>query len=157
MQKGSAVSTAPDALRLAGTLIILVRALEQQVRAASGADVLTLTDIGVLGQIDRGVELPSQVARALRLDPARVTHVTDRLVQHGYVARTVDPHDRRCWRLQLTDTGRQRLAEGRREVASNMERLLEGLSDVEREQLIDALERVRRHLADVPAASPSES
>lgn len=150
MQKGSSVSSGPDALRLAGTLIILVRALEQQVRVVSGADALTLTDIGVLGQIDRGVELPSQIARALRLDPARVTHVTDRLVAHGYIARAVDPTDRRCWRLQLTDMGRQRLADGRRDVAASMERLLEELSPTERDQLVEALEGVRRHLADLP-------
>jgi DNA-binding MarR family transcriptional regulator len=152
MHNAGSVSIAPDALRVAGTLIILVRALEQQLRAASGADALALTDIGVLGQIDRGVDLPSQVARALRLDPARVTHVTDRLVAHGYVARTIDPNDRRCWRLQLTDLGRQRLAEGRRDVTASMERLLEGLSDGEREQLIAILEGVRRHLADLPQA-----
>jgi DNA-binding MarR family transcriptional regulator len=151
------VTTTPDALRIAGTLLLLVRALEQQLRAAGGVNALTVTDLGVLGQIDRGVDLPSQVARAMRLDPARVTHVTDRLVAHGYVDRAIDPNDRRCWRLQLTHTGKQRLAEGRTDLMAGMERLLDGLSEAERVGLMEGLEGTRRGLAALPQTIPSES
>ncbi len=72
-----------DALRGAGTLLLLVRALEQDLRTAGGSDPLNLTELGVLGQIERGANLPSLVARALQLDPARVTHISDRLVTQG--------------------------------------------------------------------------
>jgi DNA-binding MarR family transcriptional regulator len=157
MPNSRSVSTAPDVLRIAGTLLLLVRALEQQLRLVSGAAALTVTELGVLGQIDRGVDLPSQVARAMRLDPARVTHVTDRLVERGYVARAIDANDRRCWRLLLTETGKQRLAEGRIDLKASMERLLEGLSETERAGLMEGLEGVRRGLADLPQAPPSES
>jgi DNA-binding MarR family transcriptional regulator len=141
------VSTTPDALYYAGTLLRLVRALDQQLRAATGPDPLTTTELSVLGQIDRGVDLPSLLARTLRLDPARVTHVADRLVARGYIGRAVDARDRRCWRLHLTPLGRQRLEEGRADVRAAMESLLGGLTEEERAGLLRGLEGVRRLVA----------
>ena len=141
------MSTTPDALYYAGTLLRLVRTLDQRLRAATGPDPLTTTELGVLGQIDHGVDLPSLLARALRLDPARVTHVADRLVARGYIAREVDPKDRRCWRLRLTPLGRQRLEEGRADVRAAMEVLLGGLTEEERAGFLRGLEGVRRLVA----------
>ena len=141
------MSTTPDALYYAGTLVRLGRAPDQQLRAATGPDPLTTTELGVLGQMDHGVDLPSLLARTLRLDPARVTHVADRLVARGYIKRAVDPRDRRCWRLHLTPLGRQRLEEGRADVRAAMEALLGGLTEEERTGLLRGLEGVRRLLA----------
>ena len=44
------LSTTPDALYYAGTLVRLVRALDQQLRAAMGPDPLTTTELSVLGR-----------------------------------------------------------------------------------------------------------
>lgn len=152
MTMSTAPSNAPDALRLVGALILLVRALEQRMRARSceGGEALTLTELGLLGQIERGVDQPSLVARALRLDPARITHVTDRLAAQSYIARAVDPIDRRRWRLSLTEKGGQRLQEGRADLRAAMETLLDGLSPQERTGLTDGLEGVRRVLGTTP-------
>jgi DNA-binding MarR family transcriptional regulator len=141
------MSTRPDALYYAGTLLRLVRALDQRLRAATGPDPLTTTELSVLGHIDHGVDLPSLLARTLRLDPARVTHVADRLVARGYIGRAVDARDRRCWRLHLTPLGRQRLEEGRADIRAAMESLLGGLSEEERAGLLRGLEGVRRLVA----------
>jgi DNA-binding MarR family transcriptional regulator len=146
MGRASVSAPALDGLRLVGTLMLLVRTLEQRARQMTGTDDLTITDLGLLGQIDRGADCPSQVARALRLDPARVTHVTDRLVALGYVARAVDPNDRRRWRLSLTAAGEQRLAAGRRDTRMAVETLLEGLSDDERAAVATGVEGIRREL-----------
>lgn len=143
-------STGPDALRLAGTLLLLVRALDQRLRLSG--ETLALTDIGVLHQINRGVDLPSLVARTLRLDPARVTQITDRLAAKGYLQRTVNPDDRRCWRLHLTAAGAQRLEEGRTALRTAMGTLLEGLSDQERAGLVGGLEGAHRAL-NTPATA----
>jgi DNA-binding MarR family transcriptional regulator len=142
----SAPAPALDALRLVGTLILLVRTVEQEARQVAGADDLTIMDLGLLGQIDRGADCPSQLARALRLDPARVTHVTDRLVALGYVARAVDPNDRRRWRLSLTAAGADRLASGRRDTRTAVETLLRGLSDEERAAVSTGVAGIRREL-----------
>ena len=143
-------STSPDALRLAGTLLLLVRALDQRLRLSG--ETLALTDISVLHQIDRGVDLPSLVARALRLDPARVTQITDRLAAKGYLERTADQVDRRCWRLHLTEAGAQRLDEGRAALRTAMGTLLDGLSEEEQAGLVGGLEGARRAL-DAPATA----
>ena len=124
-------------------------------RYYGGCEYVDIAELGVLAQIDRGVDLPSQVARALRLDPARVTHLTDRLVARGYIERTIDPQDRRCWRLHLTALGAQRLAEGRGDVSVAMETLLDGLSEEERAGLIRGLEGVRRVLGTLPPIAPA--
>jgi len=86
------------------------------------------------------------VARALRLDPARVTHITDRLVAQGYIERTVDEADRRRWRLRLTASGRTRLKAGQNHVVASIDHLLAGLSDDERAGFLRGLEGVRRVL-----------
>lgn len=143
-------STGPDALRLAGTLLLLVRALDQRLRLSG--ETLALTDISVLHQIDRGVDLPSLVARALRLDPARVTQITDRLAAKGYLERTIDQADRRCWRLHLTPAGAQCVQEGRAALRTAMSTLLEGLSEEERAGLVSGLEGALRAL-NTPATA----
>ena len=137
---------APDALRGAGTIVLLARTLDQQLRLSAAPDAPTFADLSVLRQIERGVDLPSQVARALRLDPARVTHITDRLVAQGYIERTVDAADRRRWRLRLTATGCARLKAGQGHVVASMDQLLAGLSGDERAGFLHGLEGVRRVL-----------
>lgn len=139
-----------DALRVAGSLLLLTRAWEQQLRATSDGEPLNITELGVLGQIDRGVEQPSRIARALRLDPARVTHLTDRLVSCGFIERRADPSDRRRWQLVLTEPGKVRLAAGRDSMRAAMETLLVGLGPDELAGLVQGLEGVRRVLADLP-------
>jgi DNA-binding MarR family transcriptional regulator len=146
MAKTDAAAPTADALRQAGTLVLLVRALDQHLRAGMEPDGLSLAALGVLGCVVRGIDLPSQVARALRLDRARVTHLVDGLVERGALTRSLDAQDRRCWRLQLTDQGAQLLAEGRTAVNTAMETLLRGLADEERAGLALGLAGARRLL-----------
>ncbi|MDQ2829920.1 MAG: MarR family winged helix-turn-helix transcriptional regulator [Chloroflexota bacterium] len=144
--RGAETLAAPDALRGAGTIVLLARTLDQQLRLSAAPDAPAFADLSVLRQIERGVDLPSQVARALRLDPARVTHITDRLVAQGYIERTVDDADRRRWRLRLTTSGCARLKAGQDHLAASMDHLLTGLSDDERAGFLRGLEGVRRVL-----------
>ena len=153
MASRPALSTAPDALHLTGALLLLVRAVDQRFRAETGTRGLTLSDIGVLGQIERGVDGPSQIARVLRLDPARVTHLVDRLVTHGCIVREDDPSDRRRCHLRLTALGREQLERGRADARAAMESLLDGLSAEERAGLRQGLAGVCRvlHISPAPA------
>lgn len=138
------------ALRLAGTLLLLVRALDQRLRQASPIDKLSISDLSVLSQIDRGYHLPSALARNLQLDPARVTRIVDRLVIIGYVLRGADRADRRRCPLYLTESGGQRLIEARVVLSAAMENLLSALGDEERAGLTRALEQVRCMLECLP-------
>jgi DNA-binding MarR family transcriptional regulator len=143
---------AHDALWQVGAMLHLLRALDQQLRSV-GPDAASLAEVSVLSRVAQGFELPSQVARALRMDPARVTHLVDRLVTLDALTRTVDPTDRRRWRLGLTDRGTIYLAEGKENIRAALETLLIGLTDDERAAFSAGLVGVRRVLDELPASS----
>jgi DNA-binding MarR family transcriptional regulator len=136
-----------DSLRVARTVLLLAHTLEGEIRHTSSDD-LTVTDLSVLRRIHVGCDLPSSVARALRIDPARVTRLVDRLVELGYVIREGDLQDRRRWRLHLTARGEDRLAAGKEQVRHVMASLLGSLSDEERVGLTAGLQAVQRFLEE---------
>ncbi|MGH2409250.1 MAG: MarR family winged helix-turn-helix transcriptional regulator [Chloroflexota bacterium] len=136
----------PDALWQVGAMLRLLRAVDQQIRVASPA-ALSLAELSVLSQVRQGQTLPSQIARALAIDPARVTHLVSRLVAAGALTRTLDPSDRRCWRLGVTDTGTALIESGRGSMQAALEYLLACLTEEERTALSAGLAGVRRVLA----------
>jgi DNA-binding MarR family transcriptional regulator len=129
---------------MVGTLALISRLLEQMLRRGEMEDQLSVLEISVLGQIDRGNELPSGVARALHIDPARVTRITDRLVALGYLDRQTDSADRRRCVLRLTPAGETRVAEGRTDLSRAMNSVLDGLRAEDRSALMHHLETVRQ-------------
>ena len=139
-----------DALRMASTLLLLMRALDQQLRHDAPGDQLSLSELTVLRQVELGNDLPSSIARARRLDAGRVTRISDRLVALGYLERDMDASDRRRCRLRLTEPGRERLDAARVEISGRMASLLHGLSAEERASLAKGLEAVRRELDLAP-------
>ena len=138
-----AVDAPYDALRAAGTLTRLVRVLDQATRDLDQPDHLGISELSILGQVDRGNDLPSGIARTLRLDPARVTRLSDRLVTLNLLRREQDTEDRRRCHLVLTPEGDGRLETGRRALVDVVERVLDRLSPNEREGLLSGLEAAR--------------
>lgn len=130
-----------DVLRMLGTMLRFVRVVNRRFRE-SGCPDLTLSDLSVLAQIERGIDLPSVIADTLFLDRPRVSRITDQLVAHGYLVRSVDPEDRRRSRLSLTESGMELLREGRRHVVSATDSVLGPLSAEERERLTESLASV---------------
>lgn len=51
----------------------------------------------------------NEIARAMRVSPATITGITDRLVRRGLIEREADPNDRRVIRAVLTEQGRGQL------------------------------------------------
>jgi DNA-binding MarR family transcriptional regulator len=139
-----------EALRMAGTTLQLGRALDQCCRRAD--DQLGVVDLSVLRQLERGNDLPSRVARALRLDPGRVTRIIDQLVPMGYVQRETDTVDRRRCRLRLTPAGKHRLELGRRDLTEAMNGLLSALTEGQRDELRRGLDAVRLVLDQIGTA-----
>jgi DNA-binding MarR family transcriptional regulator len=133
-----------DGFRMTGTLLLLVRSLAQEFREYE--DDIDLADISVLRQIERGRDLPSLVARGLRMDPGRVSRIVDRLEREGLIAREQDRADRRRWHLQLTEDGTRRLSRGKEEIRLAMGAVLEGLSEEDLAALEDGLEVARRQI-----------
>lgn len=95
------------------------------------------------------------LAELLDVEPMTVARLTDRLAARGLVERRADPHDRRIWRLHLTDVADPLLAEietQRAEVAALLGR------DVPADTMaamIDGLTRIKGTLAgDGRGAAP---
>ena len=95
-----------------------------------------------------------EIGHRLRLSPAATSHLVDRLVQAGLVARAEDPHDRRSRLLAITPEGRRLVdrinSERTREVSAVLARITPQL----RRQFADALARVIDELASLPEESP---
>lgn len=148
-----------EALRTAMTLLSLMRSVSNQFRQMEDEGELTLTDLTVLAAIGRGVDLPSNLARRLRLDFARISRISDHLHALGYIERETDPSDRRRSRLRLTESGRLRLARGQADLATVMDGIAEGLTPDEQQGLEAAIDGIRRVLRarveGEPEASPA--
>lgn len=73
---------------------------------------------------------------------SNATQMIDRLEAEGMVERFKNPDDRRSTLVRLTDTGEQRLHEGRERHERIIADLLAPLSDAERDETLTVLERV---------------
>jgi len=87
------------------------------------------------------------LADRLEVEPITLSRMVDRMQDAGLVERRADPADRRAWRLYLTDNAAPLIADLRALGAVLSDDTLEGLSEAEREQLGDLLERIRQNLS----------
>ena len=109
-------------------------------------DVLACLDQG-------GARSQTEIARALRVEPAHLVTLLDELERAGHVARTADPSDRRRYAVALTAAGaaltrRLKVTAGEVEAA-----LVADLKVTEQAQLRRLLQRVAR-VEVAPTAEP---
>jgi DNA-binding MarR family transcriptional regulator len=89
---------------------------------------------------------------------AALTHVTtgtmtsrlDRLVSRDFVTRRSDPADGRLVRVRLTPSGRQRVDAAFAQLVRTESELLDGLDDMRRGELADALRSLLRAAKSTP-------
>ena len=87
----------------------------------------------------------SELAALLAVSPATVTGSTDRLEARGLLTRTLDPDDRRSWRIALTDAGRALVRSHLPEHLAFEQSLLAALTPDEITQLETLLRRLIDH------------
>ena len=97
------------------------------------------------------------VAEALDVEPITLSRHIDRLEALGYVVRLPDPSDRRARRLQLTPAVRPHLQDMKAIGGEVLKSALEGLSEAETSNLIDALTLMRANMARYSAEPPAGS
>jgi DNA-binding MarR family transcriptional regulator len=101
---------------------------------------LSMSQIAVLFHLRRGRSCGvSDLGDHLGVTSAAVSQLLERLVQGGLILRSEDPKDRRFKQIVLTDKGYQVLEEGTRARQDWLVDLGEGLSSVEKEQIMGAL------------------
>jgi DNA-binding MarR family transcriptional regulator len=74
---------------------------------------------------------PSALASGIRVTPANVTGIVDRLVEQGLLTRTADADDRRVSWLTVTDKGKTLINDLREGRAQEMRRILDKLTEEE--------------------------
>ncbi|MEU6644754.1 MarR family transcriptional regulator [Saccharomonospora sp. NPDC046836] len=122
-----------DAIAVAGRLGrvgLLLAPAQETVFTAFG---LQKGEFDVLASLRRSGDpytlRPSQLSATLMLTRAGMTNRLDRLEAAGLVERTLDPADRRSFRVRLTDRGTATVEDAMTAHTANVTRLLSALSE----------------------------
>lgn len=91
---------------------------------------------------EHGAMASGQLADAAGLTPATATHMLDQMAVGGFVERTRQEDDRRVVMTELTEQGRQLLAERVAENNAAWERALTGFDAEQLEQAVEVLDAI---------------
>jgi len=120
--------------------------LGQLVRRLRSEYAFSIAQATVLGRLDReGPQTTSALAAAERVRPQSMAQTLAELAADGLIARRPDPNDGRRVLIELTASGRDRLAEERRRREGWLaETIAVELTPAEQQTLIDAVPLLRR-------------
>jgi len=85
----------------------------------------------------------SDLARQLGIERSGMVQLVDQLEAKGYLKRVSNPEDRRVYRLEVTDTGHERLNQHHHAVVAHEQRVLAGLNKQEQALLLSLLDRIQ--------------
>lgn len=86
----------------------------------------------------------SELARHLDRNANSVSMITDRMEKNGLVRRVRDLPDRRSLRLELTEKGREKLAEATKPGWELIERVTSSFTEEERSEFVHLMEKLRK-------------
>jgi MarR family transcriptional regulator for hemolysin len=129
----------PIGLAVTRTAKTLSRAFDDVLGAAGGSLPTWLVLVSLIGQ-RHGRQ--RDLADAVGIEAATLTHHLNRMEKGGLVARRRDPDNRRVHRVELTESGEEKFNSLRACVASFDEQLRAGFTDDELAQLRGFLDRL---------------
>lgn len=112
---------------------------------------LSLRQLGVLFLVRQGMTSPGDLARRLRVTPAVITGLLDRLERRGYARRVDAPDDRRRLQVALTERGLEISRRVDQLLSEQLAAELAGAPAVELEGLRAALGMVERAVGALEA------
>jgi DNA-binding MarR family transcriptional regulator len=107
---------------------------------------LTLPQAQALRVLRRGPLLTGQLAAELRISAPAITQLTDRLIRKGLIERSATEDDRRCVIIALSEEGRRLVDSFRQRRRKIFNEALADLSESERRQAFEVLEKVVKAL-----------
>lgn len=90
------------------------------------------------------------LAEILEVEPITAGRMIDRMQDAGLVERHADPADRRAWRLYLSQRGREIIERLQPLARETSDAALSGLSEEEKAELLQILERMLENLTGKP-------
>jgi len=146
---------APPWLRVESTLMATARLVREAFDARLVPLDLNLTQASLIGYVaEFGATTQTQLADHLGIGRAAIGSVIDRLERRTLVERQPDPNDRRVWRVDITDTGRdmaQRIGEIDEVLRAELRR---GIGREERQALSWVLTRLQQNLQSAIRRQP---
>lgn len=133
----------PLGLDLARTAKAVSRAFDDALSAAGGS---LPTWLVLLSLKSRRWSTQAELANAVGIEGATLTHHLNRLEREGLVTRGRDPENRRVHRVELTDEGDAAFHRLRRAAQRFDRELREGLDQPEVERLSGLLARLRANI-----------
>jgi DNA-binding MarR family transcriptional regulator len=127
------------------SVIHAAHALEEKLEDALEKAELSMPKFSVLNELVSAGEALSLSELASRLSCVRsnMTQLVDRLEADGLVRRVACPTDRRSVKAEITDAGRARQADGRREVTRLQDEVAAGVPVEDRATLVRLLAHLK--------------
>jgi DNA-binding MarR family transcriptional regulator len=117
----------------------------------------TTTQLRVMHVIrQKGEPSTGELAEELRIRPATLTGLADRMERNGFVRRWTDPSDRRVVRIGLTEEGAALLDEVFVAARDYLASIFERMGPEARDQLTESLERFVETAASLQPQTPPE-
>jgi MarR family transcriptional regulator for hemolysin len=135
----------PIGLQVSDTAKVVSRSFEQALAEAGGSLPTWLVLLSL--RSGRG-NTQRELAEAVGIRGATLSHHLDGLEKAGLVARRADPHNRRIQRVELTTEGEQAFDRLRKVAVGFDRRLRDGIAEDEVESLRSLLERLRENVAE---------
>mgnify|MGYP000594859862 CR=1 FL=1 len=148
------MATDPYLTRSLGFLLADVsRLVRRRFDQRAGGLGLTRAQWRVLAQLRRreGIN-QTALAEILEIEPITLGRHIDRLVEKGFVERRPDPADRRAWRLHLLSEVQPVLNRMREMSAMTSREAFAGISDADRDRLIELLLTIKGNMQALDAA-----
>ncbi|MFG1925429.1 MarR family winged helix-turn-helix transcriptional regulator [Cryptosporangium sp. NPDC048952] len=132
-------------------LMPVLSQLVRLLRQLDAPDRPSLVAMAILRRLDReGAGRITDIARAERASQPGITQLVGRLERSSLVRRVQDPNDGRGVLVELTDGGRNLLAETQAHHVSTLDMLLDRLDDADRATIVAALPALTRLTQEAP-------
>ena len=118
---------------------------------------LTLPQAQLLRVLRRGPMQTGQLAAEMRISAPAITQLTDRLIRKGLIERSATADDRRCVIVALSDEGRNLVDQFRQRRREIFNDALADLSEAERTQALEVLEKVVKALESYESSASFRS
>jgi MarR family 2-MHQ and catechol resistance regulon transcriptional repressor len=137
------VTRKENTLKALTSLLRASSSVEKVVRLDMTSYGLNSTEFAVMELLyNKGRQPIQMVGKRILLASSSITYVIDKLEEKKLVERVADEKDRRVTFADLTEMGRQKMEEIFPQHAQTIEKLFEGLSDEEINQLRQTLKRI---------------
>jgi DNA-binding MarR family transcriptional regulator len=111
--------------------VLFRRTLIKELRTRLGDKFSSPNFIEILSIIDRGIVYSRDIAKVMGMSPSAVAQQINQLEADKLVVRKRTLHDKRVIRLVLTPTGKELLADGRKELVRSLDKMTAVLDDKE--------------------------